>query len=287
LQIAVARLLGYKWPAELDENMELADEQREWVNRCAELSQFADSDGIVPIPAMRSEQSAESRLMALLEAAYGSEWTIDMYNQLLKDSGCQGKSLEYWLRNEFFAQHCELFGQRPFIWQIWDGLKDGFSALVNYHKLDSRLLDSLIYTYLGDWISRQEREKGSVEGAAGRLDAAKALRQKLIAIQTGEKPCDIFIRWKPLEEQPLGWNPDLNNGVRLNIRPFMSCGDVKVTGAGVLRIKPKIHWNHDRGKDVESAPWYKLGLSYNMDEGTRINDHHLMLAEKMQARGEE
>ena len=34
LQVAVARLLGYRWPAELDDNMELADEQREWVKRC-------------------------------------------------------------------------------------------------------------------------------------------------------------------------------------------------------------------------------------------------------------
>jgi hypothetical protein len=70
----------------------------------------------------------------------------------------------------------------------------------------------------------------------------------------------------------------------LNIRPFLSCGDVKVTGAGVLRVKPKIHWNNDRGKDVESAPWYKLGTVYGLDEGTRINDHHLTLAEKQKAR---
>lgn len=33
LQVAVARLLGYRWPAELDPSMELADEQREWVKR--------------------------------------------------------------------------------------------------------------------------------------------------------------------------------------------------------------------------------------------------------------
>ena len=38
LQVAVARLLGYRWPAELDANMELADEQREWVKRCEALA---------------------------------------------------------------------------------------------------------------------------------------------------------------------------------------------------------------------------------------------------------
>src|SRR5699024_6300999 len=36
LQVAVARLLGYQWPAELDDEMELAVEQREWVVRSQE-----------------------------------------------------------------------------------------------------------------------------------------------------------------------------------------------------------------------------------------------------------
>ena len=39
-------------------------------------------------------------------------------------------------------------------------------------------------------------------------------------------------------------------------------------------------WKKDRGKDVESAPWYRLGLEYGGKEGDRINDHHLSLAEK-------
>jgi hypothetical protein len=284
LHIAVARLLGYRWPAELDADMGLAPEQREWVNRCTELVQFADNDGIVSIPAMRKEQSAENRLLGILEASYGKEWSADTLSRLLSSVDCRGQSLEYWLRNGFFRQHCELFGQRPFIWHIWDGLKDGFSVLVNYHKLDNRLLDSLIYTYLGDWISRQEREKGRTDGAAGRLDAALSLRQKLMAIQSGESPLDIFVRWKPLADQPIGWNPDLNDGVRLNIRPFMTVTDVKVKDAGVLRDKPKINWKNDRGTDPPSAPWYGLGPAKGLDEGTRINDHHLTLKEKQKAK---
>ncbi|GMO43358.1 MAG: hypothetical protein Pg6C_04920 [Treponemataceae bacterium] len=284
LHIACARLLGYRWPAEQDAEMELAAEQREWVKRCGELSQFASEDGIVPIPAMRKEQSAENRLLGILQASYGSSWSAAALSQLLQNCGCEGKNLEYWLRNEFFSQHCELFGQRPFIWHIWDGLKDGFSVLVNYHKLDSRLLDSLIYTYLGDWISRQERDKGRADNAAERLDAARSLQKKLMDIQKGEAPLDIFARWKPLDEQPIGWNPDLNDGVRINIRPFMSVSDVKVKGAGVLRTKPKIEWKNDRGSDAESAPWYNLGPSRGLDKGTRINDHHLTLEEKQKAR---
>ena len=77
-----------------------------------------------------------------------------------------------------------------------------------------------------------------------------------------------------MDKQPIGWNLDLNDGVRLNIRPFIT--------AGVLRFNKKpqtnIFWDKDRGKDVESAPWFHL---FN---GDRINDHHLSLAEKKVAR---
>lgn len=287
LQVAVARLLGYRWPAELDPEMELAAEQREWVERCQALAGFVDDDGIVCLPPVRGEKAADQRLEALLQAAYGDAWTTPLKNRLLDAVG--SKSLSLWLRDKFFEQHCKLFQHRPFIWHIWDGLKDGFSVLVNYHKLDKAGLERLIYTYLGDWIRTQQAGlANSEDGAQERLAAAEALKNELEAILEGEgtaeKPYDIFVRWKPLAEQPIGWTLDLNDGVRLNIRPFIYARDVGKKGAGILRWKPNIKWTKDRGKDVESAPWYRLGLEYGEGEGARINDHHLSLADKHKAR---
>lgn len=286
LHIAVARLLGHRWPAELDTKMELAEEQRQWVKRCEVLLPLADEDGIVCIPAVRGEALASDRLINLLAAAYGDAWTPATLNQLLSSVGYAGKTLDAWLRDKFFEQHVKLFQNRPFIWHIWDGLNDGFAVLINYHKFDQKLLETLIYTYLGDWIKRQKDEiAAGVDGAQERLAAAENLRKRLIKILEGDAPLDIFVRWKPLEQQPIGWNPDLNDGVRLNIRPFILVDDVKVKGAGVLRNKiPSIKWTKDRGKDVESAPWYHLGPQYGGKEGDRINEHHLSLAEKKAAR---
>lgn len=284
LQIATARMLGHRWPAELDRKIELAEEQSELVSRCDYLlGELVDDDGIVCLPALRGEGAASHRLELMLEAAYDDSWSPGVRDQLLSSVGA--KNLEAWLREKFFEQHCKLFQNRPFIWQIWDGLKDGFSALVNYHKLDSNALDRLIYTYLNDWISQQsEALKQGVDGAEIRLQAAKNLRNQLELIKEGEHGYDIFVRWKPLHEQPLGWNPDLNDGVRLNIRPFMLAEDVGKKGAGILRAKPNIKWNKDRGKDVESAPWFHLGPEYGGKAGDRINEHHLTLAEKREAR---
>ncbi|OEG00610.1 Eco57I restriction-modification methylase domain-containing protein [Aeromonas caviae] len=283
LQVAVARLLGYQWPAELDKEMELADEQRQLVDEVVKLNAFADEDGIVCLPAVRGEAPAHTRLEKLLVAAYEDDWKNGALDKLLTAVG--SKSLELWLRDKFFEQHCKLFQHRPFIWHIWDGLKDGFSALVNYHKLDRSGLERLIYTYLGDWIRIQEQGvKEARDGAEERLTAAKNLQQRLEAILAGEKGLDIFVRWKPMAEQPIGWEPDLNDGVRLNIRPFLKVAEVGKKGAGILRFKPNINWNKDRGNDVASAPWYTLGLQYGEKEGARINDHHLSLAEKRDAR---
>lgn len=292
LIVALARLLGYRWPAELEldsgsgfqpldpankrqddaSTMELSDEARLWVKKCEDLLPYADDDGIVCIPSVRGEEPAAVRLQALLAAAYGDEWSPTRLGELLAQVECADNSLDYWLREKFFEQHCDLFHQRPFIWHIWDGVKrDGFAALVNYHKLDRKLLETLTYNYLGDWIKRQEDGiKSGVDGAAERLDAARNLQHRLKLVLDGEAPYDIFVRWKPIEEQPIGWEPDLNDGVRLNIRPFVQ--------AGVLRKNPRIHWNKDRGKDVEGSPWHHLF------KGDRINDYHLPLAKKRAAR---
>jgi hypothetical protein len=278
LQVAVARLLGYRWPAELDQQMELSDEARSLVTKCKELEPYSDEDGIVCIPPVRGEAPAVDRLMNMLAASYGDDWSTNRLSELLSTSDHDGKSLESWLRDKFFTQHCKIFHHRPFIWHIWDGLSDGFSALVNYHKLDRKKLETLVYLYLGDWIKRQNEDVSTkIDGAQERRDAAEALKKKLELILEGESPYDIFVRWKPIEKQPIGWEPDINDGVRMNIRPFMSVLDVKKRGAGVLRDKSNIDWKKDRGKDVESAPWFHL---FN---GDRINDHHLTLAEKLAA----
>ena len=280
LQVAVARLLGYRWPAETDTEMELSDEARAWIARCEALASHVDDDGIVCLSSVRGEPPAQDRLLALLIAAWETvepgSWKPSILAKLLADADCAGRSLDVWLRDKFFEQHARRFHHRPFIWHVWDGLKDGFGALVNYHKLDARNLERLIHTYLGDWIRQQEAGvRDAVDGAQTRLAAALDLKRRLELILEGEAPYDIFVRWKPLAEQPIGWHPDLNDGVRLNIRPFMT--------AGVLRHnkKPKLNisWDKDRGKDVESAPWY------GVFKGERINDYHLTLAEKLAARG--
>lgn len=304
LQVAVARLLGYRWPAETDADMELSDEARAWLAESAKLASHADDDGIVALDPVQNEQPAAQRLIALLRDAYGKDWAAAKLAALLADAGATGKKLDDWLRDSFFEQHCALFHNRPFIWHVWDGRRDGFHALVNYHRLAApagegkRTLSKLTYSYLGDWINRQRAEqKAGVEGADGRLASAEHLQHKLEAILAGEPPYDLFVRWKPLAEQPIGWEPDINDGVRINIRPFMTAQPygARAGNACILRKAPNIKWTKDRGKEPErdkpDYPWFwgwdeaaKDFAGGKAFDGNRWNDLHYSVAAKQAAR---
>jgi hypothetical protein len=287
LHVAVARLLNYRWPRQTGSSFP----------DCPALGpdgleSLADKDGIVCLPPINQEQPAAARLRQLLGAALG---TFDE-RSLIAAAGGKATTLEEWLRDEFFEQHCKLFHHRPFVWHIWDGRKDGFHALVNYHQLDHAALQKLTYSYLGDWIRVQEEgAKADKPGAAERLGAAQMLQKELAQILEGEAPYDLFVRWKPITEQAIGWHPDLNDGVRLNIRPFLTATDVGKKGAGILRWKPNIKWEKDRGTEPQRPkadyPWFWCAEEPGTDPkggatftGNRWNDVHLSLEVKRKAK---
>lgn len=274
LHVALSRLCGYRWPAELDNDMGLSAQARDWIANTVALPE-GDQDGLLAVAGVAGEKPLADRLRAYLSAAYGADWSDVLERRLVADSDevidkkrAKDDSLEGWLRDRAFRQHCALFHQRPFLWHIWDGLKDGFSVFVDYHRFTQANLRKLTYTMLGDWLRRARDESNDL-----RYEKGRELQQKLEKVLEGEAPYDIFVRWKSLAEQPLGWDPDLDDGVRMNIRPFVQ--------AGVLREQPKgIKWTKDRGNDVPSSPWYPIF------KGERTNDHHTTLEEKRAARAD-
>lgn len=272
VHVALARLVGYRWPAEVDSKMRLSDEARDWIARTA-LLPSGDNDGLLGVPPVAGEKSLADRLRTYLAAAFGRDWSDDMERRLIAEADelldkkvARDASLEAWVRDRAFRQHCALFGQRPFLWHISDGLKEGFSVFVHYHRFDQANLRKLTYTLLGDWLARAKAENNAL-----RYEKGRELQQSLEKVLEGEKPYDIFVRWKSLAQQPLGWDPDLDDGVRQNIRPFIKAGVLTHDLSRILKDK-------DRGNDVASAPWYRV---FN---GERRNDHHTTLAEKRTAR---
>lgn len=268
LHVALAHFAGHRWPAETDPEMRLSAEARTRIGEAAALPE-ADADGLLALVPALGERPLADRLRAYCATAWGEAWTPSTEPRLIASACERAKekppkqlTLEAWLRTHAARQHAKLFLDRPFLWWITDGHADGFTAVAYYHRLTRANLERLAYTALGDWITRL--------GTDPRAEAARVLQAKLAHILEGEAPYDIFVRWKPLEQQPLGWDPDLDDGVRLNIRPFLE--------AKVLPFEPNVKYGVDRGKDVGGAPWY---AKFN---GERHNDHHTTLAEKRAAR---
>jgi type I restriction-modification system DNA methylase subunit len=275
LHVAVARLLGYQWPRQTGSSF----------HDCPALDQdglekLADKDGIVCLSATKGEAPGAERLRAVLVQALG-KFDLSALIASAGPKGSKSETLEEWLREEFFEQHWALFHHRPFLWHIWDSHKSGFSALVNYHQLTHANLEKLTYAYLGDWIRRQQAAVDAGEaGSDARLQAAKQLQARLKLILEGNPPFDLFVRWKPLSKQAVGWHPDINDGVRMNIRPFAT--------ADILRKRVKISWGPkaDRGKepvrDKKDFPWFWGWDEEKQDfagvgkepDGNRWNDCH-------------
>jgi hypothetical protein len=300
LQVAVARLLAYHWPRQTGSSFPECPALGE-----DGLERFAAEDGVVCLTALQGKPSAVDRLSALLAIAFGKQWPSNQQT-LLNQATAKSTTLEEWLRDEFFAQHCDAFHNRPFIWHVSDGLDQGFHALVNYHNLvapngeGKRTLEKLTYTYLGEWIERQRsQQKQGLAGSDARLASALHLQDELKKILAGEIPYDIFARWKPLYQQAIGWEPEITDGIRSNIRPFIIAKALgyRNQSKSILRTLPQISWKKDEGKDSHREkhdyPWawnwdqqtndYQGGPKF---DGNRWNDLHYSLEMKRKARAQ-
>jgi hypothetical protein len=303
LQVAVARLLGYRWPRQSGSaflDCPAVHEPDE-----IDTSGLVDDESVACLPALHGEPGAAARLRTLLAHVWAAGWSEGTLRSLLAAEDAKAGDLDGWLTNEFFEAHCNLFHQTPFIFHIWDGVRGGFSALVNYHKLCApdgggrRTLEKIRDTYLGEWLARQRRALDAGEaGAEEKLLAADHLRGELTNIIQGEPPYDIFVRWKPVHRQPIGWEPDIDDGVRLNLRPFIVAKTRNAAAKGcILRCRPNLRYGKDRGgeppRERRDFPWLwaeddDVGkgdyAGRNSFQGNRYNDFHYTRAFKLAAR---
>jgi hypothetical protein len=214
----------------------------------------ADDDGIVPFNAVNGEPRLVERVRHELGKLFpdrdASQVEVEIVNELNQTVKGYRRcaSLDAWLDNAFFEYHYGLYKSRPIFWHIASAqgtARFAFGAVVHYHRFDKNRLAKLRATYLRDAIEELRREAGLADKAGAtadrlewqaKLEEAQALDLKLQAIQEGhhegaeggERDYRILTPWKAPEERPKGWDPDLDDGVKVNIEPLQK--------AGVLRI---------------------------------------------------
>jgi hypothetical protein len=215
----------------------------------------ADDEAIVPFGAVSGKPRLVDRVRHELEGFFpgrdANQVEIEIVNELKRPIKGYRRcaSLEEWLDNVFFEYHCGLYKSRPIFWHIASAqgtASFAFGVLVHYHRFDRDGMAKLRATYLRDAIEGFRREAGLADKAGrtdermdwqAKVEEVQALDQKLRWIQEGhhdgpeggDHDYRILTPWKSPSERPQGWDPDLDDGVKVNIAPFEKAGALRVT----------------------------------------------------------
>ena len=196
-----------------------------------------DDDGIVPLVPCGDEQPLDQRARGLLDEWFGADRGHAIESEINNELGAR-KTMESWFAKDYFKFHVSLYKKRPIFWHITT--EDGsFGVIVHYHRFSRDRLDRLRSHYLFNHIQRLQSAIGVARAGTspeGRdqllaleqnLDAARTLDEKLRQIAEGDG-YRIQVPWKSAAEQPKGWNPHLDDGVKVNIGPFQEAGVLAV-----------------------------------------------------------
>lgn len=213
-----------------------------------------DDDGVVPFSAVNGEPRLVDRVRHELGTLFAgrdvNQVEVEIVNELKRGAKGYRKcgSLEEWLDAVFFEFHCGLYKGRPIFWHLASAQSTfpiAFGVLAHYHRFDKNRMAKLRARYLRDAIEEFRREAGLADKAGrtddrlewqSKMEETLAFDRKLQQIQEGhhegaeggERDYRILTPWKKPEERPSGWDPDLDDGVKVNVEPFEK--------AGVLRI---------------------------------------------------
>ena len=177
LSVLVLRLLGHRWPKQLE-----AGEP---------VPAWADSDGIIPLLPGTGERTLADRLRERLRDEDGN-LGAQQAEALLAE--LTGRSLEEWLRRDFFTRHVRQFKYRPIAWQLASApvaaarkgkgstrQAPAFECVVYYHASGVSMLATIRTQYL-EPLLRTER---------GRQDAARKAGDDTTAAQAHARVAEL------------------------------------------------------------------------------------------------
>lgn len=223
VSVALLLMLGYRWPEQ---------DRYEAEHGPALNPDLIETDGIVPLEPFDDRPAAAQRLRTLLERRFGQAGAAQSLDEF---STWVGRDLGEWVERRFFPRHIQQFKQRPIAWHLTSP-EGTFQALLLYHRLSRETLHRLRDVHAGALINRlraelQRAEERNVSAAAQELrfkiEDVEEFRLRLTAIEQGrDLHHRIRCRWKGEEEEgrPGPYAPDIDDGVKVNIRPFQDTG---------------------------------------------------------------
>jgi len=216
----------------------------------------ADNDSLVCLQSVAQERPMLDRLREELHRSFPkqdpSALETEVVNELKKKvKGCRrAETLIEWLNDAFFEIHANLYQQRPLLWHLASSQTrsvPAFSVVVHAHKFDGDALAKLRSVHIRDRLAILRREAGQARQdnrEEDRLEFLAAIEEveafdaKLKLLQEGahtgpeggDRDYRILTPWKSESERPQGWNPDLDDGIKVNIAPLARTGLLRIKG---------------------------------------------------------
>lgn len=237
--MALLRMLGYTWPMQ---KIYEAEQKDNFLR-----PDLISVDNIMPLTNYTGEKTLLEYIRPCLDYDFGPELGSKVEQEASMVLGWQksnqwGKqipmSLARWFEREFFKRHVSQFKHRPIAWHLTSP-KGAFQAFVYYHKFDKDRLKLLRSRYVSETLKELRRQLGEAQNQAAldrkALNRVAELEEKIADVeefdrrlgllQEGrQREARIWVPWKSPAEQPVGWDPDINDGVRVNIAPVQRLG---------------------------------------------------------------
>jgi len=248
LSVKLLQILGHCWP--------MQDQYEEEEGRPFIHPKWIDEDGIIPITPGSGEEILIDRFRRFLDEEFGPERGPEVEKEAGMILGWKkgdewGRqkptTLERWFEKKFFKRHVSEFRKRPIAWHL-TSKKGAFQVIVYYHKFNTDRLRLLRARYIRQALDNLRRQLAEIQ-AVGEdrrtLAQAEELEAKIADVEDfdrrlghllegREREARIWCPWKEPDKQPVGWDPDINDGVRVNIAPVQRLG---LLAASVLTSK--------------------------------------------------
>ncbi len=142
-------------------------------------------------------------------------------------------AINHWTAEHFFTRHLAQTGREPEIWHV-SSPGGTFQALTHFKRATKERIDLLRAELLRRQLDTLNRHlkmatKNRKNAQIRRLeDQIKDVRTFDIALGwlfEGTTPnARIWYPWKPPEQQPQGWDPNFDEGIRANVAPLQRLG---------------------------------------------------------------
>ena len=293
LSVLVLRLLGHRWPKQLEAGEPVPD--------------WSDRDGIIPLLPGAGETTLAERLRERLRAEDG-DLGAQQAETLLAE--LTGQDLETWLRRAFYPRHVRQFKYRPIAWHLASvpeaatgkgrgGKGKGgtrrtpaFECLVYYHacgvgmlaKIRTQYLEPLLRTERGrEGAARQAKDDTTAAQCHALVAELEAFAARLRGVEEEGFACpelDAALTGEPLDRhcgdgilapdspdallvRERAWAVDINDGVRVNVAPLQLAGAL---AAAVLKepdarkaIADRARWRADERRWVREGVLPRCG----------------------------